>query len=543
MESKISLALATKLKIIFEKEDKFLTFPLGLGFPYRYLNFMKDPSVSGLTLQEQLNNKGDFARLLNIIPEDSAAFSADASRLLWEELKAVLKNSIFALSGLSEEENISLDQAIDFLTDVKVEEDGTEIPVNSIAVTKYYEYKTVYENAVNTYLNEKITVENSTGPEGDKLKQQWAAYREKELTDIKNRAEADWRNLGFKTEVENNQSIKNTLELKKYLNLYRQAYLDEINISEIPDLTGLGIGFCTTFFSPVDAFDTNLPWTTLTLTKEEIASLIQNASVELKSLFNAAQGSDDIESCSLEYNNVVVIRPWYKPEFFASRYWKLSEDVVISDGNVPRKGKIPAYITSMIVVRNIKITRKKKIESEPLVLPIFSVTPIQTLKMSRTPVTIKSRLPSDVIPARAEVEIRPKTARFSAVETAPRSFRTTAATTSIRDKSVSSSSSPSFKSSLLMSSLKRPLVQPADPQATIKTDLNEKKSYVSEKYIGMTIKTPFSPVLPTSIEPPGTSANDLITETYNMDGVAVLAFVCKRVPKSPDPDNTLVWNI
>lgn len=541
MESKISLALATKLKMIFEKEDKFLTFPLGLGFSYRYLNFMQDPSVSGLTLQEQLNNKGDFAKLLNIIPEDSAVFSADASRLLWDELKAVLKNSMFAVSGLSEAENRSLDQAIDFLTDIKVEADGTETPVNSTAMTKYYEYKTVYENTVNTYLNEKITVENSTGPEGDKLKQQWAVYREKELLDIKNRAEADWKNLGFKVEVENSQAIKNTLELKKYLDLYRQAYLDEIDISEIPDLNGLGIGFCTTFFSPIDSFDTNLPWNNLTLTKEEIASLIQNASAELKSLFNAAQGSDDIESCSLEYNNVVVIRPWYKPEFFASRYWRLSEDVVISDGNVPRKGKIPAYITSMVVVRNIKITRKKKAGSEPLVLPIFSITPIQTLKMSRTPVTIKSRLVSDVTPVRTGVEIGPTTvSRFSVAEAAPRSFRTMAATTSVRGKPVSSSS---FKSSLLISSFKQPVVQPVDSQTTLNIKLNEKKSYVSEKYVGMTIKTPFSPALPTSVEPSGASANDLITETYNMDGVAVLAFVCKRVPKSPDPDNTLAWNI
>lgn len=539
MESKISLALATKLRMIFEKEDKFLTFPLGIGFPYRYLNFMKDPSVSGLTLQEQLNNKGDFARLLNIIPEDSAAFSADASSLLWDELKAVLKKSLFAVSGLSEAENKSLDKAIDFLTDLKTEEDGTEIPVNSVAVTKYYEYKTVYENAVNTYLNEKITVENSTGPEGDKLKQQWAAYREKELVDIKNRADADWKNLGFKVEVENNQAIKNTLELRKYLDLYRQAYLDEIDISEIPDLHGLGIGFCTTFFSPIDAFDTNLPWTKLTLTKEEIANLVQNASVELKNLFNTSQGSNDIESCSLEYNNVVVIRPWYKPEFFASRCWKLSEDVVISDGNLPRKGKIPAYITSMVVVRNVIVTRKKKAGSELLVLPIFSITPIQTLKMSRTPVTIESRLVSDITPVRTGVEISPKAvSRFSVAEAAPRSFRTMAATTSIRGRPVSSS----FKSSLLISSFKQPLAQPVDSQTTLNIKLKEKKSYISEKYVGMTIKTPFSPALPISVEHSGPSNNDLITEAYNMDGVAVLAFVCKRVPKSPDPDDSLAWN-
>lgn len=538
MESKISLALATKLEMIFEKEDKFLTFPLGIGFPYRYLNFMKDPSDSGLTLQEQLNNKGDFARLLNIIPDDSVAFSADASRFLWDELKIVLKNSIFAISGLSEAENKSLDQAIDFLTDIKTEEDGTEIPVNSIAVTKYYEYKLVYENSANTYLSEKITVENSTGPEGDKLKQQWAAYRENELINLKTKAEADWKNLGFKEEVENNQSIKNTLELKKYLDKYRQAYLDEIDISEIPDLNGVGIGFCTTFFSPIDAFDTNLPWITLTLTKGEIENLVQNASVELKNLFNVGQGGEDIESCSLEYNNVVVIRPWYKPEFFASRYWKLSEDMIISDGNLPRKGKIPAYITSMVVVRNIQIIRKKKTGSDPLVLPIFSAVPIQTLKMSRTPMMITSRLVSNVIPTRTEVQVEPKTvSRLLVAETAPRSFRTMAATTAIRDKSASP-----FKSSLLMSSLKRSLDQPADAKAKLDIKLPGKNNYIYGKYSGMTIKTPISMPSPGIIQPSEPAA-DLITETYNMDGVAVLAFVCKRVPKSPDPDNTLAWNI
>ena len=74
MESTLSLALATKLKMLFEKGDRFLTFPLGLGFTYKYLNFMKDPSASGLTLQEQLNNKADFARLLNIIPRRTLRF-------------------------------------------------------------------------------------------------------------------------------------------------------------------------------------------------------------------------------------------------------------------------------------------------------------------------------------------------------------------------------------------------------------------------------------------------------------------------------------
>src|SRR2546429_407230 len=100
MESKISLALAAKLRMLFEREDKFLTFPLGTGFGYRYLNFMKDPSVSGLTLQEQLNDRGDFARQTNMIPEDHAPFLPDPSRFLWDEVQAVLTASTVAESLL-----------------------------------------------------------------------------------------------------------------------------------------------------------------------------------------------------------------------------------------------------------------------------------------------------------------------------------------------------------------------------------------------------------------------------------------------------------
>src|SRR5215212_6607519 len=169
MESKVSLALTTKLKMIFEKQDTYLTFPLGVGFSNRYLSFMKDPSVSGLSAQEQLENKGQFARFLNIIPEDKAIWSPDANRVLWNELKDVLRNSIFAVSALSESENKLLDQAIDFLTDMQ-KQDGEEIPVSSTAVNKYYEYKTIYEDAESIYLNEKFTVENSGNEE---LTRQW----------------------------------------------------------------------------------------------------------------------------------------------------------------------------------------------------------------------------------------------------------------------------------------------------------------------------------------------------------------------------------
>jgi hypothetical protein len=34
----------------------------------------------------------------------------------------------------------------------------------------------------------------------------------------------------------------------------------------------------------------------------------------------------------------------------------------------------------------------------------------------------------------------------------------------------------------------------------------------------------------------------LVTETFPFDGVFVLAYLCKRIPKAPNPDPTLKWS-
>ncbi len=529
MESQISLALAAKLKKLFEKDDKFLTFPLGVGFTYRYLNFMKDPSVSGLTLQEHLNNKGDFSRLLNIIPDDSPLFSQDAGRLLWNELINVLTASVFAESTLTEAENNLLNKAIDFLTDEQISADGTKIPVNSTAVGKYYEYKTIDEQAERTYLDEKITVECTTGPEGQKLKQQWDAYRERQLQEAKEKAEQDWVNLGFKQQVEYYQTVRNNLEPKKYPNLYRQAYLNEIGISEVPDLNGLGIGIYTTFFSPFDAFDPNLPWTKVNLTKSEVNALVQNAPAELKSIFDPGQGSNDIESISFEYNDIVIMRTWYKREFFECRYWKLPDNTIVSDGNMPRNGKIPAYITSMIVVRNVTVTRKKIAEPKPLVLPILYKAPIQTLKISGAIIPVT---PTTSTKTGANVALK------ADPHTSVKSVYKAAITSPTSTEMIAKEPAASFAKSSF--SLRKTQLQPTSGSTpgTVKELSIENISYANTKYIGTTIKAPVFTIPPKPIEP----STELVTETYNFNnGVVVLAYVCKRTPKSPNPDDRLVW--
>lgn len=522
----VSLALAVKLKMIFdemfEEEDKYLTFPglAGLGFSYSYLDFMKDPSKTSLSAQEQLNFMADFSRQMNFIPEDKSAFLPDVSRLLWDEVRSILTDSIFAESSLTPDEERQLAEAIDFLTDDQIDKDGSRIPVNSPQVTKYYEYKTIAEEAERIYLDEKLSVQFAEGSDAQQLKEKWDAYREKQLKEAWDKATEDWINLGFKLQVEEYNALKNSLEIRKYLNLYRQAYLNELAISEISDLNGHGIGFYTTFFSPTDAFDQQLPWTSITLTKSEILSLIREAPPELKSTFGADQGEIDIEAISLEYNNIVILRPWFKSEFFKSRYWKLPDARVISDGQVPRNGILPAFITSIIVARNVRITRRIEKAQQPIILPILSKVPIQNLMLSTLPVK------KPEIVAQPQVAIAERRLVFSNKLMAP------AVSTPIKRASFARINVASNDTLSSVIAAKKEENQVSKTRMFYNTA--KYKGTTIEALRGITIYT--KPEDDPRLQPQN---SQLVTEAINLDGVSVLALVCKRLPKSPDPDTSL----
>jgi hypothetical protein len=505
--------------MMFEKDDKFLTFPIGLGFTYRYLQFMQDPTITGLSLQEQLNNKGDFAKLMNIVPGDSPLFSPDASSLLWQRTIELLNRSIFANSALSEAEEKQLSTAIDFLTDEGVTDDGLSIPTYSAALMRYYEYKTLHENAMSTYLDEKITVDSTTGAEGVALKQQWASYREKQLKSLIDKAEQDWINLGLKQQVEGYLAVRSSLEPKKYLNLYRQSYLADIELSFLPPLNDQGLPAYTTYFSPFDAFDPKVPWTKLTLTKGEIDTLVSNSPAELKSLFNGGASALEIESISLEYNNVVVMRPWWKPEFCESRYWKLPDNTVVSDGKLPRQGMIPAYITSMLVVRNITVTRKKSAASKPIDIGVLISNPkiFKPLPGQTPPIFVPPKLEQAVMKSASALR--------GTVQGSPAALP---------------------KTSFVARPVQPTPIRPVGTKASeaIRVQPNISKVYVNTKYVGTTIKTPILTVPPKPANPGGTTPAqaELVTETFASEGVVVLAYVCKRIPRSPNPDAKLSWS-
>lgn len=65
----------------------------------------------------------------------------------------------------------------------------------------------------------------------------------------------------------------------------------------------------------------------------------------------------EIESLSVELARVEIMRPWFDPALLRSRAWRWGhEHEPLSDGGDPPQGSVPAYTTSLIFARNLTIT-------------------------------------------------------------------------------------------------------------------------------------------------------------------------------------------
>jgi len=489
MESNIEVALAIKLQKLFPAtKEKFLGFPMGMGFKYEELNFMEDPgNLTAEQLRQRNLYKAQFARLVNVIPQDKVVLSTDTTRFLWDEYRNVLNNANLAESILTKSEEKQYQEAEDFLTD-RID----DTVVYSDAVNKYYQYKEIYDEAERNYLDQKITMENS---DDNTLKEKWEAYLEKELRDAKDKALTDWINLGYKNKVERYQEIYNRLG-QKDPHRYMQSYLNDLNASNEQLDTNDPVGTYTTFYSPSNCFDTKQSWQRITMLRNEINSLIRSAPRELKRFITNEQLN--IESISLEYKKVEVLRSWYYDSLFTSRYWKLpDETTIISDGKIPRGGEIPAFIKSMIVTRNIEVTRKKTVDS-----------PSPPLKFSFWAKNIQALKHNVWISKGAQL----------------------------------SPASPNITPILAQSTATPTIVLAGPSLATLGTISSAQPSnYVMAKYVGTSVSTP---TLATPIkQEEKKTEEEFVKETLELDGVALIAFVCKRLAKSPNPDKTLKWEV
>lgn len=537
MDSNVSAALAAKLlRIMPEGENSFLAFPLtGAAMSRAELAIFEKPGESSEDIRLRAHHRAQFARLMNMIPEDSLSWNA-TDRLLWKEYRAVLQDAQMAENGLTGIEKSQLKAAQDVLTDV-VDTGGGPATVYSPILVAYYQYKEAAEELERTYIDEKLTAELSPDPA---LKSAWDSGRRQELESARARANQDWATLGHKGEVESAQATISALSSKDP-QVRRAALLADYDHCQEPDLVaGDPVGVRCTFYSPSNIFDADTTWNQLHLSADEVGRLVAEAPAELVANITSQLG--DIISVTVEYTSVTVMRPWFDPSFFAMRSWRLPDGAAISSGSKPAKGRIPCYISSLVVAR--KLTIERTMQTNRGSLPgrdttikdmgwlLKGIRGLDQNWIVKAPggnlreVQVDGH-PVDRLPSKAHL-----------MATAPDVSVLLNAPLSARTKGTTITKGPTLVAPL--QEIRRTL---RDPNQRVRGGILG-GILLPDFRIPPVLQPPVvapPPLVPPPVPPPPPAPTTVQSEEIQLDGVVILAYKLHRIGRSPDPDPTLQW--
>ena len=331
MTNKAVIALTKKIESLFsqsasgeQKDQTFIAFTIpGLSMSPKELDFRDSNNEAGNTPQQALHAYAAFSRLVNNIPSISTNWSSDGS-MLWDQYECILNQATFASNQATTEENKKLEQAQNI---VKEKE------------TAYKQYQLLYSLAAMRYNSLKLLSENTIDPN--------------ELNKLKNErdtVENDWLNKGYKHEVEEAYSIIEKLSIRSPMLFWRQLNQSFRDCKSSDIVTKQD--FYETQFYPTNFYrsDGKNQWMRLVVDSRDIEQIIPEQTV------NNPGVDITVSRLEVELTRVEIVRPWMNPSLFKSRFWQWPDNrEPLSDGKQQPQGSLPAYATSIVFARNLKI--------------------------------------------------------------------------------------------------------------------------------------------------------------------------------------------
>ncbi|MCF6191383.1 MAG: hypothetical protein L3J51_12985 [Cocleimonas sp.] len=503
MDSDIALALMEKARRVYESENTYLSFPVSpISFKAEELNFFED-SGDDETGKKALNSNAQFSRLVNLIPT-GLIFPPDEERYLWDVYDDILNTSIVAFSDRTTEEEVEYRKVLDFLYDETV--DG--IRVASSVYSKYQEFYDASITLREEFNAEKIEAELS---DSNELKQQWGKERLPEWRKRFDALDMEWRGNGSKDKIEQVKRREKSLAERSPISTWSEwSSMFDKDLDMDTDIQSLP--FVRTRYLPFNATQDG-SWTKFSMSKPVAKQLIMEAPEELrKKLEGQSIALDKLTTLTFEYSTAKIDRFWFTPQLFNSHFFKYSK--LISEGTDSKDGRCPAYIAGVVFAKNIHIVQQKHHKkTNPTLMnafPIFSFANPKKAKIFKaTQMKIKSM----------KLMATPFTGA-----TLKRSKNESIKSSAFRNKSI-----VSHMMTLAVPRTKKPLVKSAPKM----TRLNVAR---------------MSPVITlfnqekTSMKPTNKPNSSKPASPENDESIYILAFICKKVPKCPDPDLSLTWS-
>lgn len=333
----------------------------------------------------------NFARLIDFVPDVAAATNHQFARLailnnegsLSDIYRYTLRMSQVMETPLPDDVKAKLEKFRGLLsTTVKkkdiITDEETEVTEPSPMVRAYHEKMAAYESAALEYNTARI---NALDASEAKAVHYWALN----ANILRNRVKAamsDWVSSGYKDDYEKIAAYIEQVS-QRDMALLKQEYRDDL---EKARLTGLASGSDFYYSSLVPGnFAQSAGWTEFSFSSTDFASHQDSHynhrswstsgsagffGIGATASHSSSRGSQsfdsnfDLDSFRLSFKicQVPIVRPWFKMPFLLSKSWRFdqsnleSKGELISDGETPPKGLMPAYPTMVIFVKDLKLS-------------------------------------------------------------------------------------------------------------------------------------------------------------------------------------------
>ncbi len=332
----------------------------------------------------------NFARLVDIVPDVASSTNEKFAQLsvmnnegsLSDRYEYILRMSQVMAADLPDDIKQKIDKFRALLTVTKKQKDlldetiETEIIEPSAMVKIYNEKLAAYEAACLEYNLRRIEAATA---ENARAVHFWAMN----ANILRNRvkaAMADWVNSGYKNEYERIAAFIDQVS-QRDMALLKQQYRDDL---EKAKLTGIASGSDFFYTSVVPGNFMNAGgWTEFGFTSSDFNSSSNSSyafsqqstrgSGGFLGIFGGSAGHStasgeshsnfrfDSSRFGMGFSicQVPIVRPWFRTSFMMSKLWRFDQtnpeakSQMVSDGGKPAKGLIPAYPTSMIVIKDL----------------------------------------------------------------------------------------------------------------------------------------------------------------------------------------------
>jgi len=525
MDAAAQLALMAKAANVFSSDDTFLSFPVTpLSYKKAKLNLLDDATYANII---------EFSMITNMIPT-GIAWEPNAEDFLWNVYKSILQEATFASSTRTDDEEVKYRQARDVLSTKS--SDGT---INdSMQLMLYHNYQSLYENALQAYTSQLGTAKSLTDPNEIKT---WNEVTEPELRNNLADAQSQWETKGYRNQVETAQAVVTALGAKS-----PHLTWAEWNKSFNPDIDSLTrdkdlVTVFPTSYTPASALDES-SWQPFEITEAELAKLLSDAPQEIRDRFNVGNAGSSIESLRFEFSSAKLLRPWFKPEVFRAQFWKFGDGRLLSDGGDPPNGTCPSYPVAVVFARKIVIKTKQvpikpngKLGGVHFLPRIFLKNMnVQTLRLdtqTRLNVTSKIKTINNIsLPGK---QTGPVLTGVTPVilSKAPMTHNVSPVV------SVATIKPLILNPAIIDASKPRNVLQESKMVKTIVGANMQRQANVVLLNQALTSASLLKKLPDIQPKPPQNTKQTPIED----DNIFILAFVCKPVPRCPNPDENLQW--